>query len=411
MVVRDMLNLRLLPLLLTLCVVLAAGLFLPGLWKTDRDLGILSSDYLETKGADALAGLTPEARQTLIEQEMAVLRKDPLNADAHRNLALLSLIPPLTDASRSLILNLSRHSLRNPAIQMAAMGVLLENGNLAETAYRMDAVLRAQPALKEQLYPLIAQNFASKDGVLHLAQVLAKDPPWRAGLFTYLAEQPAHEKLGLDLLRELRTTPTPAKSLELRRIFAAWIKQTNSYGRSYFVWLDQLSADELRLVKSVYDGEFTVDAKNLLFDWNIGNTRNGRSSIVLKPGSGTDRALLVEFQNNKDPFQNVFQYLQLSPGPHMMRFDVMSKNFEAETGLVWRISCVGVSKAIVESPAVKTAKPWTRLQSSFEVPEEACETQLLRLETKARRGLDTAANGQVFFDSISIDAITGSTPQ
>jgi hypothetical protein len=402
---------RFILIILSLGCFLAGALSLPGLWTAERDLGILSEQSLQENGGEKLNALTADDRNALVRREMDVLRNQPLNPDALRNLALLSLLPPSSESSAPLILNLSRYSLRNPAMQMAALGVLLEAKDLPETIYRVDAVLRSEPDLKSQLYPLIAQNFLEQSGVAALTKVLATDPPWRPGFLIFLAGQPGYETLCLELIRSLRTSASPIKANELKFIFATWIKNSKTYSRSYFVWLDQLSTEELRLAKSVYDGEFTTEPKGLYFDWTVGSSRNGRSSLVLKPGSSTDRAMLVDFVGNKDPFQNVFQYLQLTPGEYNLAFEAMSKNLVAETGLVWRVSCIGTSGNLAESQAVKNSVSWTRFNTVFKVPDSMCETQLLRLETKARSGLDTSINGQVYFDSVAISPTVVGTAQ
>jgi hypothetical protein len=402
---------RLIPHLLTILVLLAGLIQLPGIWQPERDLGMLSEQNIEKDKGAQLGALPPAERDALIRREMDVLRTLPLDEDAHRNLALLSLVPPMADSSRQMILNLARHSMRNPAIQMAAMGVLIESGNLTETAYRVDAVLRSNPDLQAQIFPILAQNFTTKEGVQKLSETLSMDPPWRANFLVFLSNQPSLEKLIVDILRNLRDTKTPVKTIELKSIFGQWIKATGKHDKSYFTWLDQLSTDELRLVKEVYDGEFTVEPKNLYFDWNVSSTRNGKATIGLKPGSATDRALLVDFAGNRDPFYHVSQYLQLAPGQYALSYDVMSKNIVAETGLVWRVLCFSNSQILAESSAMKSPAAWTRVTARFTVPNEACDTQVLRLDTKSSQGLNTAIEGQIFYDSIAIGVLAAEVPQ
>lgn len=402
---------RFVPHLLTVLMLLVALSRLPEIWQPERDLGVLSEQNIEKDKGASLGVLPVAERDRLIRREMDVLRSRPLDEAAHRNLALLSLVPPMSPSARQLILNLARHSMRNPAIQMAAMGVLIESGNLTETAYRIDAVLRSNPDLQEQIFPILVQNFSGKEGVKALVDTLAQDPDWRLAFLGYLANQPNTEKLCIEVLRGLKSTKLPPKILELRYIFGYWIKATGNYERSYFVWLDQLTDGDLRFVKGVYDGEFSSEPKGLYFDWNISNSRNGRASLKLKPGSGVDRSLLVDFLANKEPFSQVNQYLKLSAGSYKLSYDAMSKNIEAEAGLVWRVACLDKPLQVAESPALKSPMPWIRQGVEFNIPAENCSTQLLSLETKARQGLDTAINGQVHYDSIAIDRVpNGSAP-
>jgi hypothetical protein len=395
---------------ITLGVILLSVFQLPLIWQGERDFGVLDPETLAASGGQKLIALPRSEIESLVQRETDVLRRSPLDSAAHRNLAMLLLLPPTPISSSELVLNLARYSLSNPAVQMAAMGLLLEKQNHEETAYRIDAVLRAHGSLSESLFPLLAQNFSAKKNVKFLAKTLTQNPPWRGGFLVFLAKQPAYDKLCLDLMRELKTTMNPISPAELRGIFSAWIKQHGSFDKSYFVWLDQLSADQLSLVKGIFDGEFSSTANNLYFDWTISSTRNGKSSIVLKPGSGFDRALLVDFVGNKQAFRHVSQHLLLSPGNYVLSFDVMSKNIEAETGLVWRLYCTKGNKVIAESDAIKSPVPWTKKTVQVELKSENCETQILRLETKASGGLNTSISGQIYFDSFEVKSKAAVTP-
>jgi hypothetical protein len=387
--------------LLSVVLVFALAL-LPATLESERDLGILDPDVLSKAGADSLLKLSEKARKDLIDREYLALRENPLDRTAHRNLVLLSLNAANSAATSEIVLNLSEYSLRNPAIQMAAMGQLIAANKLGDTLYRFDAVLRAHPTLAEQLYPLIGQHFNSKEGIKLLAEKLATAPPWRGQLLTHLSSNATTEKLSMDVIQALTTTKAPASDAELGQMFYAWIKLSNSYDNAYFAWLDQLSTDELRLAKGVYDGDFVSKRKNILFSWNFPPKRNTLSKIVLKPGSGSESALLVEFSGNKERFNHVFQYLRLAPGRYELGFDVMSKKLEAEQGLVWRVWCVEKRAKLAESVAFKIPTPWTRHAVSFEVKNENCSTQVLQLETKATAGLDTTVNGSIYFDAFVV---------
>jgi hypothetical protein len=397
-----MLMIRYLALGLLAFVLVFALALLPASFQPERDLGILDPDVLAKNGADSLVKLAEEDRTALIEREYSALRENPLDRTAHRNLVLLSLNASNANTTRDMVLNLSGYSLRNPAIQIAAMGQLLVDQKLDETLYRFDAVIRAHPALSEQLFPLIGQHFGSKEGVKILAETLASQPPWRSRLLTHLSANAATEKLSMDVVQALSATKAPARDVELNGIFSSWVKLSKSYDNAYFAWLDQLSTDELRLAKGVFDGDFISKRQNVYFSWNLPPKRNTLSKIVLKPGSGSDSALLVEFIGNKERFNHVFQYLRLTPGRYELSFDAMSKKLVAEQGLVWRVWCVEKSEMLAETIAFKSPTPWTKHSVSFEVKEDNCATQLLRLETKATKGLDTAVNGSIYFDSFVV---------
>lgn len=397
-----MLIVRYLAFAILACVLAFALALLPATLQPERDLGILEPDALAKNGADSVVKLTDQDRTALIEREYSALRENPLDRTAHRNLVLLSLNASNSDSTRDIVLNLSGYSLRNPAIQMAAMGQLLADQKLGDMLYRFDAVLRAHPTLSEQLFPLIGQHFSSKEGVKILAETLALRPPWRLSLLTQLSANAATEKLSMEVVQALSATKAPASDVELNRIFSSWVKLSKSYDNAYFAWLDQLTTDELRLAKGVYDGDFVSKRQKAYFSWNFPPKRNTLAKIVLKPGSGSDSALLVEFTGNKERFNHVYQYLRLTPGKYDLSFEVMSKKLVAEQGLVWRVWCVEKREMLAESVAFKAPTPWTKHSVSFEIKGENCTTQTLQLETKATAGLDTAVNGSIYFDSFAV---------
>lgn len=352
--------------------------------------------------SDRLAAFTKDDIAAMTQKALRKLKESPLDAQALQNLAVLLALQGEPDKTEKLHLLLARYSLRNTAAQIVAVNILTAKGNYDEALVRLDAVIRSDPAQQEPFFGSIMKLAEIPTALPAIARTLSAEPPWRKALMTYVATHDPSGLLTYKLLKSLRDSGAVIQGAELRNILAAWVKGSD-YERAYFVWLDLLSDEELKSLKLVYDGQFSREARNQFFDWNFGTADNVRIGIVRRPGSAVELSLLLDFAGFKGNFSQVSQMLRLSPGVYDVSFDQMAQAFKTPGGLAWRIKCLGTSVLLGQSTTILQAMPWGRSEFSVTVPEDGCETQILRLESASTAKLDTAVTGQVYFDDVLIE--------
>jgi tetratricopeptide (TPR) repeat protein len=395
---------RLLLLLLCGLAGVAAAAQLPTVFSPSQEAPLIEGgeNLTPKEVSDRLTAFTKDDIAAMTQKALRKLKESPLDAQALQNLAVLLALQGEPDKTEKLHLLLARYSLRNTAAQIVAVNILSAKGNYDEALVRLDAVIRSDPAQQEPFFGSIMKLAEIPTALPAIARTLAAEPPWRKALMTYVATY--------KLLKSLRDSGAVIQGAELRNILAAWVKG-GDYERAYFVWLDLLSDEELKSLKLVYDGQFSREARNQFFDWNFGSAPNVRIGIVRRPGSAVELSLLLDFAGFKGNFSQVSQMLRLSPGIYDVSFDQMAQAFKTPGGLSWRVKCLGTSAMLGQSTAILQAVPWGRSEFSITVPEEGCETQILRLESASTAKLDTAVTGQVYFDDMRIERRETVTPQ
>ncbi len=394
--------------LFLLCCILVAGAtsvaLLPSVLKSPRDFGLienaekLSNDEIVRK----LQQLKPDEIQTRISSELDYLAANPLDARALQNFAILHTLDGKSEKSGDLNLLLARYSLRNVGVQLVAINTLVAREEYDEALLRLDATLRSSPEIQTQLFPTIIALVERKAALPAVAKTLSLPPPWRKNFMVHIAKTEPSGQLTYQLLKAMRVNGGELQHEELRNVLQAWI-QAGEIEKAYFVWLDLLPPEELKSIKLVFDGEFSREPRHQFFDWSFTNKPNVRITVARKPGSAVERALLLDFLGFKGNFNAVSQLLRLADGPHEISYEAMSQNFKSEGGLTWRVYCHGSKSPLTTGPVVDDSVPWTPFSFTIDVPTDSCDTQVLRLETKARSGLDTAISGQVFFDDFKIE--------
>jgi len=103
----------------------------------------------------------------------------------------------------------------------------------------------------------------------------------------------------------------------------------------------------------------------------------------------------------------VSQVLTLTPGKYRISGKVRMDEFRNARGMVWRVYCGAVASPealIGETTRLQDQgnDSWRPFDSVFEVPNDRCTIQGLRLELAARIAPETLASGLVWFSQLSI---------
>lgn len=386
------------------CVAVMAavvGVFaVPGLFATEAPaLAPGAADAAAIKSA--LEAMPAAEREAQLSAQGAFLARNPLDRPAMANATALLALSDNHERANAMAKLFADTSLRDRAAQLTAINLSLGSKDFEQAVYRLDGLLAAHPDMGDTLFPMLTSILAQPDGQAAAAARLVAKPAWRDAYLQSLAKTDPGMQQSYLALTAIRKAGGEVQERELRPVLE-YLFQAKAYDKAYFVWLDFLNDDQLRHVASVYDGEFDLAPKNYLYDWNLYPTANAKVAIVNRPGSSTNRSLLVDFYESKGEFAHVYQYLRLAPGAYTVRFDAMSNGFQSEGGLVWRFYCIGDAGGMVQSAVLRNAGPWANYSFNADVPAQGCAMQLLRLESASKAVLDTKASGQIYFDSMAI---------
>lgn len=338
-----------------------------------------------------------------------LLRRNTLDGKAYQYLGIAAGLRKDLPRQEAIASAAARLTLRDPRAQLSAANIALQSRKYDEALLRLDGLLRARPELGGQFFPVLGNLVMLDDALLAVSKTLAQTPSWRRAFIESLVMQQENWPKLYKLFSGLRQAGDGPSAREMRQLIAALAKHGN-HDEAYFVWLESLDQAKLARVRNVFDGGFDLDPESMLFDWTLRNGKSATSTVAMRPGSSTDRALRLDLKQHQGAFAAATQYMRLIPGNYVFSYETLVQSLEAARGLVWRVKCVEDGRLIAESAEIKAAGPWVRTTSVFTVPPEKCATQLLRLETAARQGLDTRLTGLLFVDDVSVEAVSGQTP-
>jgi len=352
--------------------------------------------------SEGLKVLTPLERGALRARETDALRRDPLDPRALKNLSNLWRAEDDPERAERIAVLAGDRNLRDLTAQGEVLDILLRRKDFAAALYRLDALMRAQPARLPDLIKIAALFAESEESRPALVAELKKVPPWRQTLVSTILKNPNGPAIAYSVLSDMRESGSEPTRGEVRELISTLISRKD-YDTAYFVWLDFLSQPDLRKAGNIFDGGFELEPQNLLFGWNIGKLRNTDIRLVPRSTSSADRMLRVEFMNTRDRFQHVSQVLRLAPGHYTLAGETKAERLVTEIGLVWRLYCLGEKeRAIAATGKLFASSTWAPFDVPFEVPAEDCGAQNLRLEVDSRATLDQLISGQIYFDNLQI---------
>ena len=200
----------------------------------------------------------------------------------------------------------------------------------------------------------------------------------------------------------MKSSKNPPTDTEMSWFFSKLVTE-KKFEFANYVWLDFLTDAELAKAGLIFDGGFDLQIRNNLFGWTYSPTKNAELKLVPKGTSTPDRMLQVSFSGGRTPFYNFIQYLRLQPGDYQFSGEAKADDLKTTGGLVWRIYCAETSVLLMQAGKISTSSPWTPFDQSFNVPENECATQFLRLDTASSAELDSEIVGKVAYDNLKLE--------
>jgi hypothetical protein len=335
-------------------------------------------------------------------QAVGLLVEQPLNARVLRILGELADAAGDQANAAALMQAAARRSLQETRALAWLIANRFKQGDLDRTVYYTDALLRTRPQLVPQVTPVLAQIAENKDknSVSLLENLLAGNPPWRRAFFRALPTSVSDVRTPLNLLLNLRETPTPPTAADLQA-YINFLIAHKFYDVAYYVWLQFLPPRELSNVGYLYNANFETEPSGLPFDWVIRSGSGVTIDIVPLPEDQTQKALYIEFGYGRVNFRSVTQMVVLPPGTYQLhgkyKGEIMGRR-----GLLWRIACAD-GRRLGESNMFLGTKPeWQQFDFSFTVPNRDCPAQRVSLMLDSRSASEQFVTGSVWYDDLGI---------
>ena len=277
----------------------------------------------------------------------------------------------------------------------------LQNRDAAAAVVHMDALLRLQPQLLEQLQPQANLLAVTPQARPALLKTLAAGPPWRTAFLAGLARSDDPIDAIAPLFAGLNTTPeTPISEID------PWLSRLRQEGRAlqaYVTWVTRVPESQRTALGNVFDGGFEIpqDEQPGMFAWQTPGIAGATAYWSANRGTLGENSYVVEFEGRRTPFAHLYQALAIPPGQWKLTWRAKALDLNTERGLIWQIYCEPSGAVLLESPPMRGQFEWREQSAAFSVPPE-CQGQLLRLLIPARIPAETAISGMLWLDGISI---------
>jgi hypothetical protein len=387
------------------------GEMLAGGFGQERSYAAASSADLAALVGAAEAKARTSAAEARLEAASAeaaarqALRRTPLDPGAF---ALLGLAAAARDEPDRATALMQFAAARAPA-DLLTQGWLLHRRLLSEdmsgAILHADAMLRAQPAVLQQLLPALAAIAASDEGMPSLAEHLASEPPWRSRFLELLATETADPLAPFALFSALMEGSRPPSHAELRPYLKRLV-EAGLYEQARLLWTQALPVERLAEIGYLANGGFSEEPTGFLFDWSLEPVAGAGAEIATVPDGDGNRALRIQFLDRRVAYRHVRQLLMLMPGRYRLTGRVKAEDLRNERGLHWTLSCADQPDTrLGASERVSGTTRWQRFDVAFEVPASGCRAQWLRLELAARIASERHVAGAIWYDDLAVSRI------
>jgi len=284
-----------------------------------------------------------------------------------------------------------------PAQFWLALNALADR-DLNDALQRFDRLLRFQPELADDVFPILATIALNPVGSRALAKWLAVEPDWRPDFVRRLIlESPSNADINR-LLRAISSAGGAVQQYELEAMAARLLRTRDWPALRKLVANAATDGSNSTLL---YDGGFDGIASNAMRGWQI--TRIPGADSLISPEAGVDnKALRLVFYDRRVAFQNVSQILLLLPGDYRLSGRARLLDLRAAQGLVWSLTCAESETPIGKTERFVGSNDWRTFELNFSVGAD-CGAQHLRLVLDARIAAEQQVSGEIWFDDLSLE--------
>lgn len=269
-------------------------------------------------------------------------------------------------------------------------------------------LLSRNASLYSTLFPVLV-DFLNQSANKNLFKPYIKNPPnWWQSFFNYLSQNAQLELL--DEVYQERTKSLTPITAEEKQVYITRLLADKQWQQAYQTWqtgISEKAKNQLTDKNYVYDGGFEGYTINTGFDWQITNSKNIAINKDSTYGIKERQALHIHLKKNEPiDFQNIAQTLLLPSGHYELSMRYRLDSLKTSKGLQWRIHCLdAMNESLVESQSLQGQQSWRDFSVKFDVPNNHCDVQLLRLEASSPYRHEHYFDGDLWFDEIKIQSV------
>lgn len=282
-----------------------------------------------------------------------------------------------------------------------------QKGEVEKVLAQWDLLITRHRSLYKPIFPVLNTYANAEETRYLLTPYVSKPAKWWSDFFIYMVNNKAPLPVIQHFYQLRAETNVPLEDNE-RKVYVSRLQKAKLWKLAYSTWIGGLDKNQFSLIGSIYDGGFESDSHNTGFDWYFSQSKQAKVTLGKTRGISGKRALHVVFNKRKSiNFRHVWQRLLLIPGKQYevsMRTRVDSLKNTA--GLVWQVSCADeTSVELARSEALTGRRKWDDLSFEFTVPEQGCDSQIIRLKSASKYHHEQFYKGSIWFDDIKVKPV------
>jgi hypothetical protein len=238
----------------------------------------------------------------------------------------------------------------------------------------MDYSMRSSDDVRRLIFPELVKLIRSLSGRRILADVLARQPAWRAEFARHAEGEAVAPEQARELLELVKARQPDADFFPEQGIYIQALIRSGRAAEARETWLATLPPADRARSELLFDGSFTGLQAPQPFGWRLQGTEAGRAEMV--PSGNQSHLDVAYFGGNSVLLAE--QVLTLKPGTYRISFKAKSDGGIKSGALYWTLSCLvdgpALGRILVEAPP----PAYRTYQAKVDVPT-SCSAQEIRL--------------------------------
>jgi hypothetical protein len=348
--------------------------------------------FFSARSRDQLPGVRSLARATV--------QAAPLDHAAARTVAALDIIAGRQEAAENVFTIVGANTLRDAMTHAWLLNSAYRERDFDRVVRHADIVLRLDAKLRPAAFAALNELVADGRVIPALVKALETSPEWRTAYLTAMGQERGSRDNQLQLLRSLRSGPTPPTAEELRTFFLV------DGGRVSIEDLARTFAElsptnfgpaEIRIRDAKFEGTGSYGP----FGWVYYPGENGFAEAGASP-SGGGKSLYLDFEGRQDAVVAT-QFLTVAPGTYTLALRSFAlSELRGQTQLL--LSCQQtptIRQPLASLPVQGTVNAWQTRRWQFTVPE-GCSGPILDI---GWRPATVSRPEQLYIDDIIIQPV------
>ena len=366
-----------------------------GWWPFDSGVNAAAaSGVIQDREAGAAERATAET------QAKASLRREPVNTDATRTLALLAAMGGDQARAQRLMVYSEYLSRRDLTTELWFIENRVQANDIRGALVHYDRALRTGPQSGTLLFPVLIQASDNRDILVPLTEVIARRPPWWRDFVTRLIAEgrsPAAIETIVTAAR-LNSSDVIEHGLQIGTI--GRLIELGSFDRALRLY--DRSGPE-RSGALVHNGDFERENRLPPIDWTLADSGNLAGILQTDPSGRGGRTLLLVAQNGTSG-EVARQLVMLRPGHYRLSASAgdVSEASDSQPQII--LTCAGAGAPVFQLRLPPSPSGGRNVSSDFTVGNTGCPAQWLTVNANSPSDVEST---NPWIDRVAITKLDG----